>query len=182
MIDFTLLENDTEKVDYIKSIGILVQNNEVTPEKLNESLANYYTINSYLTLLRETTGIEYEQKKIDYKIWHDGKFIVERDKLNVGRASTKFASKEEIECSITSYYTEEYRAWQNELIIAEKRRQLYYHLHESWKSMSKILCELSSNMRSELHSLYVEKEANKNLTKECLIRKVKKVVKEDANV
>ena len=40
MVDFSFLEDDTEKIEFINSIGNLIQNGEVSPEALNETLAN----------------------------------------------------------------------------------------------------------------------------------------------
>ena len=44
MINFDFLESDSEKVEFINSIGNLIQNGEIAPEKLNECLGNYFAI------------------------------------------------------------------------------------------------------------------------------------------
>ena len=54
MVDFSFLEDDSEKIEFINSIGNLIQNGEISAESLNECLANYFSITRYILTLYES--------------------------------------------------------------------------------------------------------------------------------
>lgn len=176
MTDFNFLENDTEKIEFIQSIGTLINNGQIPVELLNENLANCFSISRYLITLYEETTLEYENLKTDFDIWYSEKFCYYRDKLNSDRTKSKFASKEEIQSEVLMNESE-YRKWKNDLAVYERRVSFYRRLLDSWKVQSNILVQISQNMRSEMYALSVEKKANEDLTKEQLHRKIKKVKK-----
>ena len=66
----------------------------------------------------------------------------------------------------------EYKDWQNQLIISNRRVSYYSNLKDAWKTYTKHITELSQNMRTELMTLRVEDRANKDLQKEKFIRHV----------
>ena len=181
MINFDFLESDSEKVEFINSIGNLIQNGEIAPEKLNECLGNYFAITRYILTLYESVSLEDDILKLEYKMWWSEKYSQSNAILSEGMPASKTISDTKIENHLIVNNSEEYKNWQNKLIMSEKRKSFYYRIMESWKANSKQITELSQNARTELMSLATEKKANEDLTKEGLIRhaKIKKVKLED---
>ena len=70
MTDFNFLEGDTEKIEFIQSIGKLIENGQIPVELLNENLANCFSISRYLITLYEETTFEYENLKTEFDIWY----------------------------------------------------------------------------------------------------------------
>lgn len=174
MVDFSFLEDDSEKIEFINDIGNLIQNGEISPESLNECLGNYFSITRYILTLYESVSLEDDNLKLEYKIWYAEKFLKSKTSLNEGvTAKTKMASTTEIEQNLIVANKSEYVDWQQKLIISEKRKSFYYRIMESWKANSQQIVQLSQNMRSELIALKTQDKANEDLQKEKFIRHVR---------
>ena len=174
MVDFSFLEDDTEKIEFINSIGNLIQNGEVSPEALNETLANYFSITRYILTLYESVSLEDDMLKLEYKTWYAEKFLESKTNLNKDvTAKTKMASTTEIEQNLIVTNKSEYIEWQQKLIISEKRKSFYLRIMESWKNNSQQIIQLAQNARTEIFSLKTQDKANEEITKEKLIRHVK---------
>ena len=174
MVDFSFLEDDTEKIEFINSIGNLIQNGEVSPEALNETLANYFSITRYILTLYESVSLEDDMLKLEYKTWYAEKFLESKTNLNKDvTAKTKMASTTEIEQNLIVTNKSEYVEWQQRLIISEKRKSFYFRIMESWKANSQQIIQLAQNARTEIFSLKTQNKANEDITKEKLIRHVK---------
>lgn len=174
MVDFSFLEDDTEKIEFINSIGNLIQNGEVSPEALNECLANYFSITRYILTLYESVSLEDDMLKLEYKTWYAEKFLESKTNLNKDvTAKTKMASTTEIEQNLIVSNKSEYVNWQQRLIISEKRKSFYLRIMESWKANSQQIIQLAQNARTEIFSLKTQDKANEDITKEKLIRHVK---------
>ena len=173
MIDFSFLENDSEKIEFIESIGQIIQDGNISPESLNEALGNFFSVQRYLITLYESVNLEFEMLKLEYKTLYAECFQQSKIKLNEGiTAKSKFASTTEIENDVIVSNKHEYNEYQQKLIIGDRRRSFYYRLMESWKSNSQQIIQLAQNARTELFSLSVEKKANEDITKEKLIRHI----------
>jgi hypothetical protein len=173
MVTFDFLENDSEKIEYINSLGNLIKGDEISPESLNEALANYFPITRYLLTLYESVSLEDDMLKLDYKTWYADKFIESKTKLNADvTVKSKMASTTEIEQNLIVTNKSDYIEWQQKLIISEKRKSFYFRITESWKSNSQQIIQLSQNMRTELYSLRTQDKANEDITKEKLIRHI----------
>ena len=173
MISFDFLESDSEKIEFIENIGQIIQNGNISPESLNEALANFFSIQRYLITLYESVNLEFEMMKLEYDQWYAEAFQNSKLKLNEGvTAKTKFASTTEIQNDIIVSNKHEYNEYQQKLILADRRRSFYYRIMESWKSNSQQIIQLAQNARTEIFALNVEKKANEDLTKEKLIRHV----------
>ena len=174
MVDFSFLEDDSEKIEFINSIGNLIQNGEVSAEALNECLANYFSITRYILTLYESVSLEDDNLKLDYKVWYAEKFLQSKTDLNKDvTAKTKMASTTEIEQNVIVSNKSEYIEWQQRLILSEKRKSFYLRIMESWKSNSQQIIQLAQNARTEIFSLKTQDKANEEITKEKLIRHVK---------
>lgn len=174
MVDFSFLEDDTEKIEFINSIGNLIQNGEVSAESLNECLANYFSITRYILTLYESVSLEDDILKLEYKTWYAEKFLESKTNLNKDvTAKTKMASTTEIEQNLIVTNKSEYIEWQQKLIISEKRKSFYLRIMDSWKNNSQQIIQLAQNARTEIFSLKTQDKANEDITKEKLIRHVK---------
>lgn len=174
MVDFSFLEDDSEKIEFINSIGNLIQNGEISAESLNECLANYFSITRYILTLYESVSLEDDMLKLEYKTWYAEKFLESKTNLNKDiTAKTKMASTTEIEQNLIVTNKSEYVNWQQRLIISEKRKSFYLRILESWKANSQQIIQLAQNARTEIFSLKTQDKANEDITKEKLIRHVK---------
>lgn len=174
MVDFSFLEDDSEKIEFINSIGNLIQNGEISAESLNECLANYFSITRYILTLYESVSLEDDMLKLEYKTWYAEKFLESKTNLNKDvTAKTKMASTTEIEQNLIVTNKSEYVEWQQRLIISEKRKSFYLRIMESWKANSQQIIQLAQNARTEIFSLKTQDKANEDITKEKLIRHVK---------
>ena len=174
MVDFSFLEDDSEKIEFINGIGNLIQNGEISAESLNECLANYFSITRYILTLYESVSLEDDMLKLEYKTWYAEKFLESKTNLNKDvTAKTKMASTTEIEQNLIVTNKSEYIEWQQKLIISEKRKSFYLRIMESWKNNSQQIIQLAQNARTEIFSLRTQDKANEDITKEKLIRHVK---------
>lgn len=130
ILSFDWLENDVEKVEFINSIGNLIENGMITPEKLNECLANYFPITRYILNLYESVSLDYDKLELEYKIWHSEKFQECSIELNEGVAKSKTISDSKIENLLISKYKDEYTERQEKLILGEKESRFIIEL---WK-------------------------------------------------
>ena len=173
MISFDFLEDDTEKIEFIESIGQIIKDGTISPDSLNEALGNFFSVQRYLITLYESVNLEFEMLKLEYKTWYAECFQQSKIKLNEGiTTKSKFASTTEIENDVIVSNKHEYNEYQQKLILADRRRSFYFRIMESWKSNSQQIIQLAQNARTELFSLNVEKKANEDITKERLIRHI----------
>lgn len=170
MLNFDALESNSERIEFIQNMGNLIERNEITPARLNEGLANYYPALRFLTDIYESVASEMEKAKLEYDLWYANLFIEERARLNDGQPKSKFASQAEINSAIITNNGDDYRSLKNDLILKERRVSFYRRLLDGWKTQSNILINLSQNMRSEMMALKVEDRANKDMTRENIIR------------
>ena len=70
MISFDFLEDDSEKIEFIESIGQIIKDGNISPESLNEALGNFFSIQRYLITLYESVNLEFEMLKLEYKTWY----------------------------------------------------------------------------------------------------------------
>lgn len=173
MINFSFLESDTEKIDFINNIGNLIQNGEITPESLNECLGNYFSITRYVLTLYESVSLEDDNLKLQYDCWYAEKSKESESRLSVGLPPSKTISDSKIHNDVIVNNKSEYIDWQQKLIISEKRKSFYFRIMESWKANSQQIVQLSQNMRTELISLRTQDKANEDLTKEKILRHVR---------
>ena len=179
MIDFSLIEDDSEKVEFMNSMFNLVKDGECTPDLLNTALVNYASISAWLITVLESVERENNDLKNEYNVWIADKFIEVRNKLSENIAKSKMPSQTEITNQVIVENREEYLDWQKELQIHERKEGFYRRMNDMWKTNANMILALCNNARSELFALKIEDKANQDITKENLIRhnKIKKVVK-----
>ena len=175
MIDFSLLESDTEKVEFLNNMNNLVENGECTPELLNTALVNYAPTSAWLINVLESVEIENNNLKTEYNIWESEKFVEVKNRLSEGMSKSLKLSQGEIDAQMIVDNKEEYKEWKFKLQMAERREGFYRRLNDMWKKDADIILALSNNMRQELRSLSIENKANKEIDSEMTMRKIKKV-------
>ena len=171
VLDF--LESTQDSLDKINEQSTLIKDGEIPPSLLNNALANYQGLNSFLIRQYEISVLEDEELKDEYKMIYSKWFVDTRNKLNDSRVSSKFASATEIEANALVDNREEYLMFKRKLNLSERKVSMYRRLLDGFKIQAQMLVNISNNMRSELSALSVENRANKNITKEKIIRKIK---------
>lgn len=163
-----------EKIQYIEKQISLIKDGEITPESLNNALANYYTINNFLITQYELISLEDESLKDEYKLLWSEWFMEIKNELIEKKLTSKFPSQTEIEAQALLKHKDDYKIWRQKLRDSERKVSFYRRLLEGWKTQANMLVNLSQNMRSELSALSIENSANKHINKEKVIRKIKK--------
>lgn len=182
MIDYNFIEDDVERIEFINNIGNLIRDGEIPPETLNECLANSFSINRYLITLAESVLKEDDDLKLDYKIWFAEKAKIAESKLSQDCPKSKTISDSKIENQVIVDNPTEYKDWQMQLNLSERRISFYSGLKDAWKTYTKHITELSQNMRTELMTLRVEDRANKDMQKEKIIRHIRDNEYEDDEI
>lgn len=153
------VEETIEK--YTKYSNIISDANEITPQIINEALANYSRVFDMLLFEYYRKKAEHKEVELEYIIWWSEKFNVTRSIFNdVSIPGTKWLSKNEIESETIQKNQTEYKQWQYKLFELENETSLLSRKIESWKKMDNILINISLNMRSELKSLSLENRFN----------------------
>jgi len=167
------LEATQDNLDKVNEQSKLIYDNEIPPSALNNALANYHGLNTFLVRQYEISVLEDEELKDEYKMIYSKWFVDTRNKLNNSRTSSKFASTTEIEANALIDNREEYLSWKKKLNLSERKVSMYRRLLDGFKIQAQMLVNIANNMRSELSALSIENRANKNITREKIIRKVK---------
>lgn len=175
MIDFSLIESDTEKVEFLNNMNHLVENGECTPELINTAMANYASTSSWLISMLEITDTELHTLEMEYEIWESEKLVETKLKLQEGLAKSLKLSQGEINSQMIVDNKVDYKSWKFKLQMAERRADFYHRLVDMWKKNSDHILGLANNMRQELRSLSIQTKANKKIDSEMTMRKVKKV-------
>ena len=93
---------------YQKNVD-LVGNGYITPNMINEALANYSTVLFTLTSEYQRIKAQVYDLQVQFHSWWDEKFTLTRRELNdVNLPASKWASKQEIESEVRYRYKEEY--------------------------------------------------------------------------
>lgn len=144
-----------ERIKKVEASCSLIADNQIHPFRLHRELAEY--IPNQMALIAEYQRVKTEDTKLNlrYQKFWDEAFITSRNKLNIDRTKTKYASKGEIESQTRVDYADEYADWQERLLESEMKVRFMLRLLEAWKKQDQILIEISRNMKSELESLTI---------------------------
>lgn len=151
----------------------LIKEGDITPQTINWALANYTPIGVGLNGEYQRIKDLSTDYQLEYKEWWDEIFLEARDKLNDGRATSKFASKSEIESQARLDNKDRYRKWQMKLSELENKVRFIIRQIDIWKKHDSILTNLSMNMRSEMKALSIEERVNAKV-KPVLVPKSKR--------
>lgn len=169
-------------IDYVQKtiqefseVGELIINNEISPLKLNNSLAKFYSISLALNAEYQRQKINHSILETEYQLWYDEKFIESKRKVISEYENSRSIkpSVKEFEIELRRSYRDEWRDWDLLLKESEAKTQFLLRLRETLNKYDNILTTISNNMRSEMRSLSIESRSNKNLDNVPL-RKVRK--------
>ena len=164
-IDFSLLESDSEKVDYINNLLNQINSQNYTKETLDEAIINYPSASAYLINTLEVIELSNNTQKIDYDIEYAEKFELSKSILNEGVVTaSKKASKEEIVNKLIIDNKEWYKDWQTKLAFAERQEGFYRRLNDMWKKNGDMLITLCSNWRQDQRSNAIQSRVQSAIT------------------
>lgn len=159
IIEYTKRANDI--ISRYSKYKDIVKNGDVQIAEVNNALADYISINSFLLEEYEKKILLYNLKKDNFDNWFAEKFIDIRNKNNTdNKATTKWLSKQEIEMIIRIDYKEEFSEKNGELILLDREVSTLRRLCETYKKMDTIFQTLSNNARQEMKSLSLENRMN----------------------
>lgn len=148
-------------IQRFSSIGDLVQDNEVTPSKVNYALAHYYDTCLALNGEYQRYKIKRVHLELEYDALYADWFAEAKQQLKEENASksAKPALKE-IEQLIKVSHREEYYLWQKRLADAEAKCDFMLRMRETLNKFDNILTNIATSLRSELRALGIENRAN----------------------
>ena len=170
---FEFMKEVQEKVDYLDRYTKVIRDQNIPTTVLNYVSANFPGLNSWLLKVYEAECVRDMGLKQDYKIQWSEWLIAVSTELNQSRIKSKYASASEIEAHTIVKNKEEYRKWQRDLIMSEKRVSMYRRLKDDLEDTLKIIIALNANSRSEMKSLSVEGVSQRLVEREKKI-KIKK--------
>jgi len=145
-----------------KSVSILNELDQVTPERINFCLASFTEVSD--TLLSEYSKelVRCEDFKKEFNHWKDEKFLLARSKLRADIAKSQALSQREIDAQAYVDNKEEWKRQEDKLFFMEAKCDLYRRLRENWTNQSFMLKEISENMKVEMHTLNADRIVNKS--------------------
>jgi len=155
------IQNVNKIITEYKKYTEIINHDVITPQMINEGLANYGAI-------LFTLSAEYSRKKAEvftieenFKMWWNEKFVSIRREFNDNNlAASKWLSKNELEAETKVRFKTEYMNKNAQVFAIKEELKLYSNLIDIWKKWDNILSQLSYNMRSEMRALSVEDRAN----------------------
>jgi len=164
-------ETVTQYVEYVQEtikkfskIGDLIQNDEISPARLNKALGQYYDISLALNAEYQRNKIEHSALETEYQIWYDDKFEkaknIVREEYSESRSIKP--SVKEYETTLRREFKTEWREWTIKIKESEAKVQFLLRLRETLNKYDSILTAISYNMRSEMKALSIEDRSNAN--------------------
>jgi len=151
-----------EQIKYFQEHSDLFENDEITPLKLNTTLAHYTNVG--VALIGEYTRHKYQLYDLqkNYEKWYSKKFYeVRKQMMSEFESKTIKISIKEVETSVKVEFEKEYWEWQDKITDIELRISFLRGLIDQWTKLDSVLNNLSRNMRQEMISLSIENRMNK---------------------
>lgn len=149
-------------VEKFSKIGDLIQNDEISPNRLNRALAQYYDISLALNAEYQRNKIEHATLETEYQIWYDEAFTVAKEMVRNEYSESRSIkpSVKEYEITLRRQFKEEWREWDLRIKASEAKVQFLLRLRETLNKYDNILTAISYNMRSEMRALSIEDRSN----------------------
>ena len=145
----------------MKEYSHIGSDKEISFHELNSALCNYQLI--YLTLLSlyNVAKIDHTKKKEEFDDWYADKYIDIRHRENRSDMSAqKWVAAKELEMLVRKEFKEEYRALNDEVLVADHKVSFLRRLLESWQTQQYVLSQLSKNIIAEVGSTNTENSLN----------------------
>ena len=153
-------------VDRYKGIGDVASGDEVTPQRLNAAMANFYP--TCVGLLAEYQRAKTDRIRADlsFQRWWDARFLEAKTTVirEYSDDSIKGAkpSVSEYEARARRDNADEYYKHKEKMLALEEKERFLLHMFENLSKYDKILTTLSSNTRSEMYSISIDRRAMAN--------------------
>jgi hypothetical protein len=187
-------ESIAQYMEYVESIisefarsQDIIQNGDVSPERVNACMANFFIVSSALCAEYQRKKIEYEVLAREYGAWHDQKLdeartaLIETYKEELAVAEKTKSKGTLVKPSVAEYgvqlrldNAEEYERRKSELDEAEARMRFMLRMMDNLDKQFSLLQTISSNMRTEMKQLSVD-AAMSTIGAETLSRRTRRV-------
>lgn len=158
------IEYVQDTIKKFSKIGDLIQNNEISPSRLNKALGQYYDISLALNAEYQRNKIEHSALETEYQIWYDECFEqaknIVRNEYSESRSIKP--SLKEYETTLRRHFRTEWKEWDIRIKESEAKVQFLLRLRETLNKYDNILTAISYNMRSEMKALSIEDRSNAN--------------------
>jgi hypothetical protein len=160
-----------DTVNKYKRIGDLVAPNEteITPARLNAALADYYSTCAGLNAEYQRAKMEHLSAKNSFDRWWDQIFIEAKRHVIADYAREDVRG---VKPSVTEFETrarldnaDQYYELKEKLDALESKAHFLLRMLETLAGYDRVLTTISSNMRSELFSISIDRRANADPTK-----------------
>lgn len=150
-------------VNKYQEIGDLINQDEISPAKLNRALSLYYNMSLALNAEYQRAKKEKLDLELEFQIWEDDHFEQAKHSVlsDYGDSKTK-PSVTEYQTRLRSLFKEEWLSWKKAINDAEAKERFYLRLFTTLDKYDNILTTISYNMRSEMKALSIEDRSNKD--------------------
>lgn len=165
----------------------IIDDSEVTPERVHTAMANHFVVSSALNAEYQRVKWEHQLLEIDYQSWHDKKLDEARtaliqiyqEELKVATATKSKGSL--VKPSVSEYgvqlrldNAEEFERRTLELNQAEAKMRFMLRMVDLLDRQYSILQSISSNMRAEMRTLGMD-AAMSTISADVLTRRATRV-------
>lgn len=153
-----------ETIEKFSGIGNLIDNNEISPHRLNLALGQYYDISLALNSEYQRQKINHAHLETEYQIWYDEAFVKAKQEVleENSRSSSAKPALKEYEIKLRTLFKSEWKEWNIALKESEAKTQFLLRLRETLNKYDNILTTIAYNMRSEMKALSIEDRSNAN--------------------
>lgn len=150
-------------VSKYQEIGDLVNQDEISPAKLNRALSMYYNVSLGLNSEYQRAKKEKTDLELEFQVWEDEHFEKAKKTVQSDYEGTKIKpSVTEYQTRMRTMFKDEYIEWKTAINDAESKVRFYLRLFTALDKYDSILTTISYNMRSEMKALSIEERSNKD--------------------
>ena len=152
-------------ISEFSKIGDLIENDEISPNRLNKALSQYYNISLSLNAEYQRKKIEHGSLETEHQLWYDEKFQLAKDIVREEYKESKSIkpSIKEYETTLRTTFRSEWKDWSLRMNESEAKVQFLLRLRETLNKYDNILTTIAYNMRSEMRSLSIDDRSNAKL-------------------
>lgn len=151
----------------------LISDDHLTPRVINKALAEYGTNSAMLISEYQRAKIGHYEIQSEFADWWDRVVNEAREDVLENVEGKKYPAYKEYELVAKQNNAQQYRDYQNQIAVAERKISFLRRLLETWKKQDQILVTLAHNMRAELKALSLEDRTNSDKGDTTRKRRVK---------
>lgn len=149
-----------DQIELFQQNTSLVSDNHITPRMINKALAEYGLNSAALISEYQRAKVNHYEIEAEFKDWWDEKVMEARDEVLANVEGKKWPAHKEYELVAKQNNLEQYREYQDQVTVAERKVSFLQRLLDVWKKQDQILVTIAYNMRAEMKALSLDDRVN----------------------